>query len=188
MFWFSGPLTERLGADRVLAFSLLSYVVRFFIYAFMTNPYEGLPAEALRGVTFAAFWSTGTIYAHRISPPGMGATMVRLFCVLRAVCYLGKQLAFAFSLTDSLTHVLTYTAFQLMFLNAMYGGLGQSLGAIIGGKMQSHFGTVRTFVYSGLFDLMFVCFVVLYLGLRKDSSFRNPTPIGAEEGKGRKQR
>ena len=78
MFWFSGPLTEKLGADRVLAFSLLSYVVRFFIYAFMTNPYEGLPAEALRGVTFAAFWSTGTIYAHRISPPGMGATMVRI--------------------------------------------------------------------------------------------------------------
>lgn len=79
MFWFSGPLTEKLGADRVLAFSLLSYVVRFFIYAFMTNPYEGLPAEALRGVTFAAFWSTGTIYAHRISPPGMGATMVCVY-------------------------------------------------------------------------------------------------------------
>lgn len=74
-----------------------------------------------------------------------------------------------------------------MFLNAMYGGLGQSLGAIIGGKMQSHFGTVRTFVYSGIFDLFFVCFVVLYLGLRKDSSFRNPTPIGGgEEGKRRR--
>lgn len=76
MFWFSGPLTEKLGADRVLTLSLLSYVVRFFIYAFMRNPYHGLPAEALRGVTFAAFWSTGTIYAHRISPPGMSATMV----------------------------------------------------------------------------------------------------------------
>lgn len=78
MFWFSGPLTEKLGADRVLTLSLLSYVVRFFIYAFMRNPYHGLPAEALRGVTFAAFWSTGTIYAHRISPPGMSATMVCL--------------------------------------------------------------------------------------------------------------
>ena len=68
-----------------------------------------------------------------------------------------------------------------MFLNAMYGGLGQSLGAIIGGKMQSKFGTVRTFVYSGIFDLLFVCFVVLYLRVRKDSSFRNPSPIGGEE-------
>jgi hypothetical protein len=59
MFWFSGPLTERLGVDRVLVLALLSYMTRFFIYAFIRNPYHGLPVEALRGVTFAAFWSTG---------------------------------------------------------------------------------------------------------------------------------
>jgi MFS-type transporter involved in bile tolerance (Atg22 family) len=76
MFWFSGPLTQKLGADRVLVLSLLSYVVRFAIYAAMRHPLHGLPAEALRGITFAAFWSTGTIYAHRISPPGLHATMV----------------------------------------------------------------------------------------------------------------
>jgi len=140
MFWFSGPLTEKLGADRVLVLSLLSYVVRFFIYAFMKNPYQGLPAEALRGVTFAAFWSTGTIFAHRISPKGMGATM-------------------------------------LMFLNAMYGGLGQSVGAIIGGKLQSKFGTVKTFIYSGIFDLIFAFAAFIFLTLKKDSSFRNPQPM-----------
>ena len=77
MFWFSGPLTELLGADRVIVLSLLSYVLRFLIYALMRNPLQGLPAEAMRGITFAAFWSTGTIYASRIAPPGMGATMVR---------------------------------------------------------------------------------------------------------------
>jgi MFS_1 like family len=76
MFWFSGPLTQKLGADRILVFSLLSYVVRFAIYAAMRHPLHGLPAEALRGITFAAFWSTGTIYAHRISPPGLHSTMV----------------------------------------------------------------------------------------------------------------
>jgi hypothetical protein len=67
-----------------------------------------------------------------------------------------------------------------MFLNAMYGGLGQSLGAIIGGKLQSKFGTVKTFVYSGIFDLCFVGFVTLYLRVRKDSSFRDPKPIGRQ--------
>jgi hypothetical protein len=77
MFWFSGPLTELLGADRVLALSLINYVLRFFNYAFMQSPLQGLPAEALRGATFAAFWSTCTIYASRIAPPGMQATMVR---------------------------------------------------------------------------------------------------------------
>jgi len=76
MFWFSGPLTELLGADKVIVCSLCSYVLRFLIYAFMRKPLQGLPAEALRGVTFAAFWSTGTIYASRIAPFGMGATMV----------------------------------------------------------------------------------------------------------------
>ena len=130
MFWFSGPLTEALGADRVLVLSLLSYVTRFIIYAAMTNPYHGLPAEALRGVTFAAFWSTGTIYAHRVSPPGLHATM-------------------------------------LMFLNAMYGGLGQSLGAIIGGKLQHQFGTRRTFVYAAAVDFMFVPMAPSYTRVTK---------------------
>ncbi|KAG7372548.1 major facilitator superfamily transporter [Nitzschia inconspicua] len=140
MFWFSGPLTEKLGADRVLVLSLMSYVVRYFNYAFMQNPLQGLPAEALRGVTFAAFWSTCTIYASRIAPQGMQATM-------------------------------------LMFLNAMYGGLGQSIGAIFGGKLQHKFGTVWTFIYAGMFDAFFVALIIAYLRIRTDSSFKNPQPI-----------
>jgi len=140
MFWFSGPLTEKLGADRVLVLSLISYIFRFLNYAFMKNPYHALPAEALRGVAFAAFWSTGTVFAHKISPPGMSATM-------------------------------------LLFMNAMYGGLGQSIGAIGGGKLQSKVGTVNTFIYSAAADFLFVIFVTIYLSLRKDSNFRNPQQI-----------
>jgi len=64
-----------------------------------------------------------------------------------------------------------------MFLNAMYGGLGQSLGAIIGGKLQSKVGTVKTFVYSAAADFCMVGLVLFYLSIRKDSNFRNPTPI-----------
>lgn len=134
MFWFSGPLTEYLGVDVVLVLSLLAYVARFFNYAYIHHPYHALPAEALRGITFALFWSSGSTYAHRISPPGMAATM-------------------------------------LMLLNAMYGGLGQSLGAIIGGKLQSKLGTVGTFKYSGLFDLCFVGGLVAYLTSKKERAF-----------------
>jgi predicted MFS family arabinose efflux permease len=141
MFWFSGPLTEALGVDRVLVLSLVSYVIRFLIYAGMRNPYHGLPAEAMRGVTFAAFWSTSSVFAHRVSPPGMQATM-------------------------------------LMFLNAMYGGLGQSLGSIIGGKLQDRFGTVQTFLVCALFDFCFVALIVLYFSLSSGgSTFKNPTPM-----------
>lgn len=134
MFWFSGPLTEFFGVDVVLVLSLLAYVVRFFNYAYIHHPYQALPAEALRGITFALFWSSGSTYAHKISPPGMSATM-------------------------------------LMLLNAMYGGLGQSIGAIVGGKMQSKIGTIGTFKYSGLFDLCFVGGLVAYLASKKDRAF-----------------
>ena len=64
-----------------------------------------------------------------------------------------------------------------MFLNAMYGGLGQSLGAIIGGKLQSKLGTIKTFLYSGLCDAFFIGIVIIYLNVRKNSNFKNPTPI-----------
>lgn len=64
-----------------------------------------------------------------------------------------------------------------MFLNAMYGGLGQSLGALIGGKLQSHVGTVRTFLYCGVCDFVFVTLVIMYLRIRKESNFKNPQPI-----------
>jgi hypothetical protein len=64
-----------------------------------------------------------------------------------------------------------------MFLNAMYGGLGQSIGAIIGGKLQHKFGTVWTFLYAGLFDTFFVLMMIAYLRLRTESSFKNPQPI-----------
>jgi predicted MFS family arabinose efflux permease len=140
MFWFSGPLTQLLGADRVLVLSLCSYILRFLNYAFMRHPFHAFPAESLRGMTFAAFWSTCTVFAHKISPPGMSATM-------------------------------------LLFMNAMYGGLGQSVGAIVGGKLQSKIGTVKTFLTAAIADFMFVIFVTIYLSMRKDSSFRNPKQI-----------
>lgn len=134
MFWYSGPITEALGTDVVLALSLLAYAVRFFNYAWMTRPYHALPAEALRGLTFALFWSSGSTYAHKISPTGMRATM-------------------------------------LLIMNAMYGGLGQSLGAVLGGKLQSKLGTVDTFVISGIFDACFVCALVAYLVSGKQRAF-----------------
>lgn len=140
MFWFSGPLTNKFGVDRILVVSLLSYITRFVIYAAMKNPYQGLPAEALRGVTFAAFWSSATIYAHKVSPDGLHATM-------------------------------------LLLLNAMYGGLGQSMGALLDGKLQHAVGTVWTFLYAALMDLVLVGIMIVYLGTRTGTNFHNPTPI-----------
>eukprot|EP00520_Triparma_pacifica_P012644 CAMPEP_0118645272 /NCGR_PEP_ID=MMETSP0785-20121206/7409_1 /TAXON_ID=91992 /ORGANISM="Bolidomonas pacifica, Strain CCMP 1866" /LENGTH=384 /DNA_ID=CAMNT_0006537137 /DNA_START=223 /DNA_END=1374 /DNA_ORIENTATION=+ len=78
MFWFAGQLTRGLGVSKILVGTLASYTCRFFIYANMKKPLYGLPAEALRGATFALFWSTATIYAHKIAPPGMSATLLAI--------------------------------------------------------------------------------------------------------------
>ncbi|GMI00552.1 hypothetical protein TrVE_jg2449 [Triparma verrucosa] len=129
MFWFSGRLTRNLGVQKVLIGTLASYAVRFTIYSRMKVPLGGLPAEFLRGATFALFWSTATIYTHKISPKGMSATL-------------------------------------LTFMNAMYGGLGQSIGAIIGGKVQERVGTVRLFRYGATFDAAFVIVSATYFAVR----------------------
>lgn len=76
----------------------------------------------------------------------------------------------------------SFIILQLIFLNAMYGGLGQSLGALIGGKLQQNFGTASTFVRAGLFDLCFVGLVVAYLSCRV-TGFRDPQPLQVESKK-----
>lgn len=77
-FGVNGPghVTKYMSVMGVLMMSLVSYILRFFIYASIKNPWEGLPAEALRGMTFAAMWASSTYYTHRISPKGLSATMV----------------------------------------------------------------------------------------------------------------
>lgn len=89
LFWFSGKLVgddsviyKGLKEETLFSFCLLSYSIRCFIYAHMTNPLLGIPAEILKSMVFAIFWSTGTIYANKISPDGMNATMVSLEVVI----------------------------------------------------------------------------------------------------------
>jgi len=78
MFYFSGNVTKKLSVMGVLMFSLGSYVVRFFIYAAVKSPWHALPAEALRGLTFAGMWASSTYYAHKIAPAGLDATLLGL--------------------------------------------------------------------------------------------------------------
>ena len=95
MFWFSGRLTKLVsssrddndaGANQVLILSLMGFATRFAIYALIRTPLEALPAEAIRGITFAAFYSTASTYAHRISPPGLNSTMVRQCFIVQQSC------------------------------------------------------------------------------------------------------
>lgn len=85
MFYMTGYLTNRFGTHQILMVSVLAYGARFFIYATAQTPWQIMPAEMIRGANFAAFWSTATIYANHISPPGLHATMVRVSMIWKRV-------------------------------------------------------------------------------------------------------
>lgn len=76
MFWLSGEIAQKVGINGIIAMSLVSYVLRFFNYALINNPWQALPAEILRGVTFATFWAGSTYHVYNASPKGLTATMV----------------------------------------------------------------------------------------------------------------
>jgi hypothetical protein len=44
----------------------------------------------------------------------------------------------------------------------MYGGLGQSVGAIIGGNMSKKMGIVKTFFYTGAADFIAINLFIFY--------------------------
>ena len=127
MFFFAGAISKRLTVIGVLLLSLLAYVARFVIYANLKSAWWGLPAELLRGSTFAAMWAAATSYTHSISPPGLTATMLGI-------------------------------------LNGMYGGLGQSIGSLLGGGLQAKLGTSQTFLICAAVDVgLLALFVTISL-------------------------
>jgi hypothetical protein len=85
MFWLSGNIIRSIGTKSVLTLTVLSYVLRFAMYASITRGWHAIPAEVLRGVTFALFWSAATTHVYDISPAGVSATMVRRICCASAL-------------------------------------------------------------------------------------------------------
>ena len=81
MFWLSGHLKRWFKAEQVLVLSLMGFLARFVVYALIRTPLDALPAESIRGIAFAAFYSTASTYVHQLSPPGLNSTMVRFIFV-----------------------------------------------------------------------------------------------------------
>eukprot|EP00981_Chlorochromonas_danica_P006279 scaffold1348_cov184-Ochromonas_danica.AAC.6 len=132
-----GSLVRILGINGVLTVSLLSYVIRFVIYAYIRNPWHAMPAELLRGITFALFWSGATYYVYNISPKSLTATMLGL-------------------------------------LNGVYGGLGQSLGSLIGGELSRKMGICRAFYSCAAVDLSILAtFLVIQISLHFSHKLSN---------------
>ena len=52
----------------------------------------------------------------------------------------------------------------------MYGGLGQSTGALIGGSLSQRFGTPKTFVISAAVDICIVAVFAVYWFLHPNAT------------------
>jgi hypothetical protein len=130
MFWLSGEISRALGVNTIIMITFVSYVLRFVIYASASEPLHALPAEVLRGVTWATFWACSTYHVYQIAPPGTTATMLGL-------------------------------------LNGVYGGIGQSAGAVLGGYLSKRQGIGRAFVLAAQGQAVVVLLFGLYLVLNK---------------------
>ncbi|EDQ85289.1 uncharacterized protein MONBRDRAFT_29375 [Monosiga brevicollis MX1] len=75
MFWYSGAIFDRLGTTGCLVVTFCAFIVRFLIYAFMSNPWLVVASEPLHGLTFAVMWTAATRQAFAIAPQGLGTTM-----------------------------------------------------------------------------------------------------------------
>lgn len=149
MFWLSGRISKAIGINGILMLSLLSYTLRFFIYANINNPslvlVQAVPAELLRALVFAPFWAGSTFFVFSVSPPGTTATM-------------------------------------LAILNAVYGGLGQSTGSLLGGQIIKYYGSIQNaFTRCGYVDAIILASFVVYniamtfrtkVGTKNSTSFR----------------
>jgi MFS family permease len=93
--------------------------------SFTPNPWQAIPAEILRGTTFAMFWAGSTYFVYNASPKGLTATM-------------------------------------LSILNGVYGGLGQSVGALVGGAMSKKYGISKAFYICGGVDFVTLSLFVIY--------------------------
>nr|XP_002736258.2 PREDICTED: major facilitator superfamily domain-containing protein 6-like [Saccoglossus kowalevskii] len=62
MFFLAHTMIKMLGYIWVMYFGLGCYVVRFLMYALITNPWGLIPAEILQGVSYAAVWASMTTY------------------------------------------------------------------------------------------------------------------------------
>ena len=73
MYLMSGSLITRFGYVKLLYAGLVCYIIRFWLYAFVTNSWMVLPFELLYGISTAGVWSAAVCYVGLI--PGASSTV-----------------------------------------------------------------------------------------------------------------
>lgn len=77
-FHLQGTMLKHIPIPTIFNIVLLAISLRMACYAALPglgSVWAVLPVELLHGVTFACGWGASTVYASRVAPPGLSATM-----------------------------------------------------------------------------------------------------------------
>ncbi|XP_065666043.1 major facilitator superfamily domain-containing protein 6 isoform X4 [Hydra vulgaris] len=74
-FFLSGYLIDKFGHIKLICWALGSYVISFFCYASLKNPWWAIPIEVAQGLIYATSWSTCITYLSEATPQNTAATM-----------------------------------------------------------------------------------------------------------------
>lgn len=77
--FFADRLLARLKPHGMLILSMVTTMLRLFLYATLTTRTGILVFQLINGVTFASLWVAGVSYVNEIAPPGLKATAQGIF-------------------------------------------------------------------------------------------------------------
>ncbi|KAG5181377.1 major facilitator superfamily domain-containing protein [Tribonema minus] len=163
---FAYKRLAQLGAEkRVLGkLRLLSSVAGIPMFWVSGNMTRYVSVEGVLLLTLAGFVARFVIYAAVTDP--LHALPAE---VLRGVCFAGFWAA-----ATGHTHRIAPPGLgttMLGFLQGIYGGIGQSLGSLLGGSLSGRIGTARTFfVYAGVDTVLLVLFCIYFASTKPSAA------------------
>lgn len=78
VFFCSGWIIKKIGHQHCMSTVLFAFIVRFFVYSVMTNPFFAMVVEILNGATYALGRAVVVSYSRDNSPPGTHNTVLGL--------------------------------------------------------------------------------------------------------------
>jgi MFS transporter, PPP family, 3-phenylpropionic acid transporter len=74
VFVLSGRIIDRIGPRALLLLGTAATAARLAAYALVRTPTPVLAIQLVHGLSFSATWVAAVTFAHRMAPPGLGAT------------------------------------------------------------------------------------------------------------------
>ncbi len=118
VFSLADRCIRRWGTRRLLLAGVLTSLLRLWLYALATEPWQVLAVQLLHGPSFALMWIAGVSWANRLAPKGMGATAQALFGGVN------------FGLGGTAAALIGGVLYERVGATAMYGWAG--LGTLVG--------------------------------------------------------